>query len=355
MKLERIVRKIKKRFFMKISDGIKIKKIEELAITPTMKCCLNCAMCHQKEIKHWPNMPYETFEKLLINLKKEKVSKISLVGGEIFVHPEMWKFIGLMEKMKFKYDLSSNLFFVPRGVERFAKLDGLEMVTTSIDGIGEQHSKIRGVPNSFEKTVENIKKIIAMKIPIDVACVVQKANISNLEEIVEFICKLGVKSVTLLVENNLSKEEKEVNKQIVRKITGKNSEILVSAIKNPLGTMDEKGWKWAIEKIKILRKITDKYNGVLNLSAQLENPELLMNKSPLKNYTCGIFKGYNMIVYNDANLPFCGFIKLQGDHDLTNKKPLKMANAEEYIKLRKVFDKYAALPMCRMCCALKKK
>ena len=146
MNFEKIIRKLKKKFFMKLSNGIKIRKIDELAITPTMKCCLNCTMCHQKEIKHWPNMSYESFKKLLINLKKENVSKISLVGGEVFVHPEMWKFIDLMESMKFQYDLSSNLFFVPGGVEKFAKLKGLEMVTTSIDGVNEQHSKIRGVP-----------------------------------------------------------------------------------------------------------------------------------------------------------------------------------------------------------------
>ena len=98
--LKHAIRKIKKRIVLKTSDEIHIKKIDELAITPTMKCSLNCVMCHQKEIKHWPNMEYEDFKKLLFNLKKEGVKKISLVGGEIFVHPEMWKFIKLMEKMK---------------------------------------------------------------------------------------------------------------------------------------------------------------------------------------------------------------------------------------------------------------
>jgi MoaA/NifB/PqqE/SkfB family radical SAM enzyme len=355
MKLKKILRKIEKRAIIRFSNNIKIRKIDELAITPTMKCCLNCAMCHQKEIKHWPNMPYSDFEKLLNNLKRQGVKKISLVGGEIFVHPEMWKFIELMKKLKFQYDLSSNLFFVPKGVEEFGKLKGLEMVTTSIDGVSEQHDKIRGVSGSFKRTVENIKKIISMRIPIDVACVVQKANIYNLEEIVEFICKLKVKSITLLVENNLSEEEQRVNKKIIKKVTGKESEVLVSAIKNPLGSMNEKDWKIVIEKIQILKKITKKYGCSLNLATQLENPELLNERVNLKNYTCGIFKGYNMILYNDGSLPFCGFIKLAGDYKLYNKKPLEVANSEEYVKLRKVFSKYAALPMCRMCCALKRK
>jgi MoaA/NifB/PqqE/SkfB family radical SAM enzyme len=355
MRLSQIVRKIEKRIRLKISNEVNIRKIEELAITPTMKCCLNCAMCHQKEIKHWPNMNYEDFKKMLVNLKKEGVRKISLVGGEIFVHPEMWKFIELMEEMNFQYDLSSNLFFVPGGVERFSKLKHLEMVTTSIDDLGNKHSKIRGVPGAFERTINNIKKIVSMKIPIDVACVVQKANIDHLEDIVEFICKLKVTSITLLVENNLSEEEKEVNRKIIRKITGKDSEILVSAIKNPLGTMNEKDWEIIIEKLDKIRQMAKRYKVSLGLSAQLSNPDLLKKNISLKNYTCGIFKGYNMIGYNKCELPFCGFIKLNGDYNFSKDMPRKVVNNESYIKLRTAFKKYGALPMCRMCCALKNK
>jgi len=355
MKTKRIIRKIKKRIFLKVSDGIKIKKIDELAITPTMKCCLNCVMCHQKEIKHWENMPFEDFRKFLINLKKSGVTKISLVGGEIFVHPDMWKFIDLMEKMKFQYDLSSNLFFIPGGVEKFKKLKGLEMITTSIDGLGEQHCKIRGVPNSFENTVENIKKIVSMKIPIDVACVIQKENVSNLEKIIEFICSIGVKSFTLILENNLTKNDQEFNKKIIKKLTNKESEILVSSIKNSLGTMSSEDWSLVLRKLRLLSGIAIKNGCSLNIPPQLFNPSLLKEKTLLNNYTCGIFKGYNMIAYNDANLPFCGFIKLKGNYSLLNRKPLDVANSLEYIELRDAFYKHGALPMCRMCCALKKK
>jgi pyruvate-formate lyase-activating enzyme len=353
--LKKIFRKIKKRILFKLSDNVHVKKIDELAITPTMKCCLNCAMCHQKEIKHWPNMSYEDFKKMLINIKKEGVSKISLVGGEIFVHPDMWKFIELMEKMGFQYDLSSNLFFVPGGVENFANLKGLEMVTTSIDGLGKLHDKIRGVPGAFEKTVENIKKIIKMKIPIDVACVVQKVNLQELEKIVEFLCKIRVKSITLLVENTLSLEEKELNKKIIKKVSGKDSEILVSSCKNPLGIMGDSDWIETSNRIKNAKKIAQKYKCSLNLATQLIYPELLKKNMSLKNYTCGTFAGYNMIVYNKCELPFCGFIKLAGDFDLSKKNPLETTNSEEYVALKGAFKKNGALPMCRMCCALKRK
>jgi MoaA/NifB/PqqE/SkfB family radical SAM enzyme len=320
-----------------------------------MKCCLNCAMCHQRDIKDWQNMDYEKFKKLLIKLKKQKVKKISLVGGEIFVHKEMWKFIELMEKMKFQYDISSNLFFVPGGVERFGNLKGLEIVTTSIDGIGKQHDEIRRVPKAFERTMENIEKIIKMKIPLDVACVIQKHNFLDLEKIVEFLCKKGVKSITLLIENNISKEEKKFNEDLIKKITEKNAQVLVGCGKNPLGKMEKEDWKKVFNKIQNIRNISKKHKCTLNLSYQLINPKVLNKNFPLKDYTCGVFKGYNNVIYNKGELPFCSFILIEGNHDLTKEKLLEAYNSKEYIKLREAFKKFGALPMCRMCCGLKKK
>ncbi|MBT7706388.1 radical SAM protein [archaeon] len=352
--LKHAIRKIKKRIVLKTSDEIHIKKIDELAITPTMKCSLNCVMCHQKEIKHWPNMEYEDFKKLLFNLKKEGVKKISLVGGEIFVHPEMWKFIKLMEKMKFQYDLSSNLFFVPN-MSRLRQLSGLEMVTTSIDGDEAVHDKIRNVPGAYKKTVQNIKILKSWGIKIDVACVAQKANLHMLRNIVSDICKLKVKSITLLFENTLTNPQKLANKGLIKKITGEDSNILVSSIENPLGTMSEDDFKYIVKLTPSLIKLAKHHGANLHLATQFIYPELLNQKCSLKNYTCGIFKGYNMIAYNKGELPFCGFITLEKDFDLLSNKPLSVANSKEYIKLRRAFKKYGALPMCRLCCALKKK
>ena len=108
--VRKIIRKIRKKINIMQSNGICIKHVDEVVICPTLKCNLNCVMCHQAEIKCHPDMTFDKFRKILINLKKDNVSKISIVGGEIFVLKDVWKFIFLMERMRFKYDLSSNLF-----------------------------------------------------------------------------------------------------------------------------------------------------------------------------------------------------------------------------------------------------
>jgi len=352
--IREIIRKVKKRARLKLADEIHIKHVDEIAIIPVLKCNLNCVMCHQGEIKCTPNMSFEDFKKILLNLKKSGVTKISLVGGEIFVHPQIWGFIDLMEEMKFKYDLSSNLFNV-QGIENFKRLNGLEMVTTSLDGNEEIHNKIRRNPKAFQNTVMNIKKLIKDDIWVDVACVIQKANFGRLEEFLEIICKLGVKSVTYLIENTLTEKDKRSAKEQLKEIVGEDSEIYVSSIKNPLGNLGENEYKLFKNKINNLRKISRKYNINLNLPVQLIHPEVLFKKTSLKDYTCSLFKGYNGLVYSDGYFNSCGFVRFHGDHSLLKKTPLQILNSKPYLKKRVFFKQKGALEKCRMCCALAKK
>lgn len=349
-----IARKVRKRIRLKLADEIHIKHVDEIAIIPVLKCNLNCVMCHQGEIKCTQNMTLEDFKKILYQLKKAKVTKISLVGGEIFVHPQIWEFIKIMEKMKFRYDLSSNLFNVP-GIENFKKLKGLEMVTTSLDGNKEVHNKIRRNPQAFQKTTMNIRKLLQDKIWVDVACVVQKTNFDRLEEFLEFICRLGVKSVTYLVENTLNEKEKKQARKQLKEVIGEDSEIYVSSIKNPLGKLNEEDYKLFPKKIHNLKKIAKKYNIDLNLPIQMTCPRVLFKKTSLRNYTCGLFKGYNGLIYNDGYFNSCGFVRFKGDHSLLDKTPLQILNSKPYFKKRVFFKKYGALEKCRMCCALKEK
>lgn len=354
MKMRKIIRKIKKRFYLRSADNIRIKHVDEVVINPVLKCNLNCVMCHQGEIKCQKDMDLDSFVRILKNLKKEGVTKVSLVGGEIFVLKDIWKFIGVLEKMRFKYDLSTNLVNVP-GLNRFKLLKGLEMVTTSIDGDLETHNKIRRNPEAFQKTMENIKKLIKDKIKVDVACVVQNANFEILEKITIMLCKKGVKNLSFLVVNEITEKEKEKSIEKVKRITGKKSELFISAKKNPLGKLEEKHYKNLSRKVNNIKKIAKRFGAKASFTSQMEDPKLLYKDTSLKDYTCGLFNGYNSYIYSDGEMNTCAFTKIHGDHNVKSKGPLKVLNSEDYIKIRQHFQKNGATDKCRRCCALVKK
>ncbi len=133
--LREIKRKIMKRIVLPISDSVKIRKIDEIDIVPTLKCNLNCIMCHQKEIKCKQDMHLSGFRSLINNLKKSGISKVSLVGGEIFIYQGIWEMIDILEKNKLYFDLATNAVALnDTWIARLKNLKYLEKITTSLDG-----------------------------------------------------------------------------------------------------------------------------------------------------------------------------------------------------------------------------
>ena len=353
--MRELFRKVEKKARLKfLSNKVEITHIDEVGISPTMKCSLDCGMCHQGQIKDWENMTYESFEKILKSLKKAGVTKVSLVGGEIFIHKDMWKFIELMEKMDFKYDLSSNLFFVPH-FERIFTLKNLEMVTTSIDGLGELHDKIRRGKDAFEKTMGYVRRLVEAGIFVDVACVVQKANFDDLEKIVEYLCKMKIGKVTLIMENSVTEQEKLNTRRIIRRLTDSDSQIIVTSLDNPLGKLTEEDYAKIPQKIERIKQIAEKYGVKFGSTIQLEDSQVLDKSTSLKEYGCGLFNGYGMTVYSDNSIHQCCFMKLLNGSDITRESPYEIVNSPEYKKIREYFQKHGAFEMCRNCCALKKK
>lgn len=354
--LQEIKRKILKRKQIKFSDGVLVKKIDEVDIIPNLRCNLNCVMCHQAEIKHKQNMSLEDFKKIIENLKNEKVTKVSLVGGEIFVLKDLWRYIIELERSGLKYDLATNAFALSdEDIKRFTKLRGLEKVNTSLDGTEKIHDAIRRIPGAYKRTVSAIKKMLKLGLRVNVGCVIQKANFDKLEEIAEHLCKLGIKDITFLIEINVTERERQASKRIIKNITGEDSEIFISSKKNPFGRLGEEEYSQIEEKRKKIQDIAKKHDAVASFSLQAQDTDLLINKTSLKHYGCAIFRGYNFSIYNEGSLTFCPFIALKGDYKILDKSPKKVVNSNSYIKLRNHFKEYGALPVCRKCCALERK
>ena len=353
--MKKIFRKIKKKFYIKNFDGLNIRQIDEVVINPVLRCNLKCVMCHQGEIKCHKDMSFDKFEKILTNLKMSGVTKVSLIGGEIFVMEDIWRYIKKLEEMNFKYDLSSNLFYVPE-LEKLRYLKGLEMITTSIDGDLETHNKIRGNPMAFQNATKNIKRLLSMGIVVDVACVVQKANINILEKVASIAFELGIKRMTFLVANKITLEEKKAAISEIENLTGADVNFYVSTKENILGNLNESDYAKIPSKIMTIKNIARICGAHVHFSVQLENPSLLNKKFPLRDFTCSLFSGYGSYVYEDGSFNTCAFTKLSGEKfDISKHKPLKILNSGEYYKIRKRFYDYGAAEKCRYCCALRRK
>lgn len=70
-------------------------------------------------------------------------------------------------------------------------------IKPSFDGIGEQHDEIRGIPGNFEKLLDTLKRLTALKashkyLHVGVGTVVSRFNQDSLGEIIKYAGNLGV-------------------------------------------------------------------------------------------------------------------------------------------------------------------
>jgi len=72
-------------------------------------------------------------------------------------------------------------------------------IKPSLDGIGEEHDRIRGVPGNFQRVLETIQRLQRLgesypNLHVEVGTVVSLANLEHLDEIAAFVHTLGVQS-----------------------------------------------------------------------------------------------------------------------------------------------------------------
>ena len=167
--------------------------ITDAVLMVTSRCNSRCTMCDAWKDKTGVELPAENYWKLPKTLKS-----INIVGGEAFLRedlPEVLRIISdrcknprlvistngiLVECIKRQLPLIMN------NVSRLA-------IRVSLDGIGEIHDRIRGIPGNFDRCMEVIKycKQIGVR-DLGVGTTVSKLNESNFLQVKTLADSLGV-------------------------------------------------------------------------------------------------------------------------------------------------------------------
>lgn len=155
------------------------------------------------------------------NLTLEEVEKVfksmgyiyffNISGGEPFMRmdlPEIIKLAAIHLKPKMVHIPTNAL--APRSIERMTEkiLDYMDeylppsvplSVKPSIDGIGDMHDYVRGIPGNFRKLEETIDRLLALskkrpRLHVDLGTVISNFNIHHLDEIENWVHSRGVES-----------------------------------------------------------------------------------------------------------------------------------------------------------------
>ncbi|MCK4521730.1 MAG: radical SAM protein [Nanoarchaeota archaeon] len=207
--------------------------------------------------------------KLMINnpdigeLKKEidifrNPKEIYLSGGEPTIRKDFFEIIGYIKKKypKVRLNLITNgrMLSYPSFVKRLKKTNFSKIVTEIHGPNSEIHDKITQVKGSFLQTVDGIKNLIKLDIPVELRIVINKINYKDLPALARFITtnfdkltKVVLFPINIVGEAYKNKEKiapryKEIKPYVQKCVDILSKKQKVDLFHFPFCTLDKKYW-----------------------------------------------------------------------------------------------------------------
>ncbi len=312
----------------------------------TLKCNLNCKMCTQKEDRkkiRW-DYSFNDFCKILDNLGPI-VNYLSFIGGEIFVHPDIFEILEECQRRKIKVHLSTNATLLNKQrINRLKKLKKtVRGIGVSIDGLPGTHNSIRGSETAFERTAQALKMSVR-DFNVSVNTVIFKENLDELLEVVDIFRQQGVQNFSWQFEIFSTPQEILASSKIL--------DIPLEDISTEEKTVTP--YDFPHQEIK---ELIEKVRAIENISFMVQPrvydryPDSYFNGSLRQDVKVGCKDIFTCRIDAQGNIIFCPIIKT-GLGNLLEQPLNEIWNNSRFKKLRLNLLKSNLTPVCKRCCRL---
>lgn len=163
--------------------------LETVLIETTGRCNLSCIFCGSdcKNQLNPDELSAQEWCGAVDDLAELGVKRIVLSGGEPTLKTGIEDLIIHLNSRGIEWGMVSNGFWLSPDFLQIMEKYKPYAVGLSIDGRAEIHNKLRGNPRSFQKVIENIKKLQEREIPVSVITTVHKLNFAELPAIASLI------------------------------------------------------------------------------------------------------------------------------------------------------------------------
>lgn len=161
--------------------------LEMVAVHFSTKCGASCQFCYSSDpitSKEAPTPLYK-MEKILKKLASEGIKEILFVGGDPVIHPDFIKSLEISKYLGLSTTVLSNSWEI-RYRDKFnyaiSLIDNCE--ATILGSSFETHNSLTGRPKSFQKLIENLKRIVLNGKKVGVCVNSMPQNINEIYDIV---------------------------------------------------------------------------------------------------------------------------------------------------------------------------
>ena len=177
----------------------RIHSLPIVLLMPHSRCNCRCVMCDiWRANEHKQEISRGALEKHLDVFRKFKVRQVVFSGGEALMHSNLWTFCESLKELQTKITLLSTGLLLQAHAHEV--IHWCDEVIVSLDGSREIHNKIRNIPRAYERLAEGVKalKLINSSFRVSARCVIQRANFSDLPNIVEAAHEIDVDEISFL-------------------------------------------------------------------------------------------------------------------------------------------------------------
>jgi MoaA/NifB/PqqE/SkfB family radical SAM enzyme len=171
-----------------------------ITLSPSPRCNSRCLTCNIW-MKRENELTLDEWEKVLASLGHAPYW-FTISGGE----PFMFKGVVELAQMAYQYNrpgilnipTNSILSTIPEKVQRIAEScpESQLIINLSLDGVGEKHDRIRGIPGNFAKFERTLRALLELRqslpnLNLGIHSVVSVFNVNDLDEIIEYASSSG--------------------------------------------------------------------------------------------------------------------------------------------------------------------
>jgi len=211
---------------------------QEVLFFLTYRCNLRCRMCGQWGEDGYvrkaapgileDELPFEALEPVFRQLATFH-PRVFLCGGEIFLYRQWREVLHSLREHRLRTTIITNGTRLLEAAPEILAA-GVEQISLSLDGLPEVHDAQRGFPNTFQRAVDGMRRIVELRdaqnrFPprVVINSTLTDRNYKTLVPFVETMQGLGVDSITLLHFNYVSLSLWEEHQRTFQRLMGRQS------------------------------------------------------------------------------------------------------------------------------------
>lgn len=159
----------------------------------TNACNLRCEHCFSASGKPLPDeLTTAEGHDLLDQIAEAGVFDLAFCGGEPLIRKDIFELLRYASALGLTTGLGSNGWMIKEQVVERLGEAGVVRLQVSLDGLEENHDRIRGRTGLFARTVAGIKTSVASGMRTHVCFTAHRGNLADLEPVIDLCAGLGV-------------------------------------------------------------------------------------------------------------------------------------------------------------------